>query len=161
MLEKYARPAASDVGTTNPDLIVFGCTSAGSLFGLDYDAEFCATLGKLAGCLSLSVINAASRVQRHSANGCDPRYVPDIQQTAFIADVAADFVGEAHVDRNRSLGDMREASAGAYIVIGNAGSVGSCPVHNPHYDFNDDAPPIGASLFARLVEKKLQRISGT
>jgi hypothetical protein len=61
MLEKYARPAASDVGTTNPDLIVFGCTSAGSLFGLDYDAEFCATLGKLAGCPSLGVINAASR----------------------------------------------------------------------------------------------------
>jgi maleate isomerase len=61
MLEKYARPAASDVGTTKPDLIVFGCTSAGSLFGLDYDAEFCATLGKLAGCPSLSVINSASR----------------------------------------------------------------------------------------------------
>jgi maleate isomerase len=61
MLKKYARPAASDVGTTNPDLIVFGCTSAGSLFGRDYDAEFCATLGKLAGCPSLGVINAASR----------------------------------------------------------------------------------------------------
>ena len=37
MLEKYARPAASDVGTTNPDLIVFGCTSAGS--------ELCGNLG--------------------------------------------------------------------------------------------------------------------
>jgi maleate isomerase len=61
MLDKYARPAASDVGTTNPDLIVFGCTSAGSLFGLDYDAEFCAALGKLANCPALGVINAASR----------------------------------------------------------------------------------------------------
>jgi hippurate hydrolase len=28
------------------------------------------------------------------------------------------------------------------------------------YDFNDEALPIGASLFARLVEKKLPRISG-
>ena len=61
MLEKYARPAASDVGTTNPDLIVFGCTSAGSLFGLDYDADFCAALGKIANCPALGVINAASR----------------------------------------------------------------------------------------------------
>src|SRR5262245_34140441 len=61
MLDKYAGPAASDVGTTNPDLIVFGCTSAGSLFGLDYDAEFCETLGKVAGCPALGVINAASR----------------------------------------------------------------------------------------------------
>jgi hypothetical protein len=40
-----------------------------------------------------------------------------------------------------------------------AGTVGSCPVHNPHYDFNDAALPIGASLFARLVKKKLPRVS--
>jgi metal-dependent amidase/aminoacylase/carboxypeptidase family protein len=33
--------------------------------------------------------------------------------------------------------------------------VGSCPFHNPHYDFNDEALPFGASLFARLVEKKV------
>jgi hippurate hydrolase len=47
--------------------------------------------------------------------------------------------------------------SGAFINIGNAGAVGSCPVHNPNYDFNDAALPIGASLFARLVEKKLHR----
>jgi hippurate hydrolase len=41
------------------------------------------------------------------------------------------------------------------------GSVGSCPVHHPHYDFNDEALPIGASLFVRLVEKKLPPLSGT
>jgi hippurate hydrolase len=56
---------------------------------------------------------------------------------------------------------MLESCRGAYIIIGNAGSVGSCPVHNPHYDFNDAALPIGASLFARLVEKKLPRLSTT
>jgi metal-dependent amidase/aminoacylase/carboxypeptidase family protein len=50
-------------------------------------------------------------------------------------------------------------SPGAFINIGNAGTVGSCPVHNPHYDFNDAALPIGANLFARLVEKKLARLS--
>src|SRR6516164_8606688 len=88
-------------------------------------------------------------------------------ETTFIADAAADLVGEAHVDRNRSLitaaedfAYMLEACPGAFINIGNAGSVGSCPVHNPRYDFNDEALPIGASLFARLVEKKLARISG-
>jgi metal-dependent amidase/aminoacylase/carboxypeptidase family protein len=56
---------------------------------------------------------------------------------------------------------MLEACSVAFINIGNAGSVGSCPVHNPHYDFNDEALPIGASLFARLVEKKLPRLSTT
>src|ERR1700728_1100720 len=55
MLDKFAKPAASDLGTTNPDVIVFGCTSAGSLFGLDYDAKFCADLGEIAGCPSIGV----------------------------------------------------------------------------------------------------------
>jgi metal-dependent amidase/aminoacylase/carboxypeptidase family protein len=89
-------------------------------------------------------------------------------ETKFIADVAADLVGEANVDRNRSLitaaedfAYMLEACPGAFINVGNAGSVGSCPAHNPNYDFNDAALPIGASLFARLVEKKLPRLSTT
>jgi metal-dependent amidase/aminoacylase/carboxypeptidase family protein len=56
---------------------------------------------------------------------------------------------------------MLEACPGAFINIGNAGEVGSCPVRNPLYDFNDAALTIGASLFARLVEKKLPGLSGT
>jgi hippurate hydrolase len=77
-------------------------------------------------------------------------------ETEFTADIAADLVGEAHVDRKRSLitaaqdfAYMLEARPRAFINIGNAGAVGSCPVHNPNYDFNDTALPIGASLFAR------------
>jgi hippurate hydrolase len=49
---------------------------------------------------------------------------------------------------------------GAFINIGNASTVGSLPLHNPRYDFNDATLPIGASFFARLVEKKLPRLSG-
>ena len=60
MIEEHARPAAKDVGTTNPDVLVFGCTSAGSLFGLDYDAKTCRALGDLAGCPALGVINSVS-----------------------------------------------------------------------------------------------------
>jgi hypothetical protein len=33
----------------------------------------------------------------------------------------------------------------------------ACEVHNPSYDFNDAALPYGASLFARLVEKRLAK----
>ncbi len=61
MIEHHARAAAKDVGTTNPDLLVFGCTSAGSLVGLDYDAQTCRKLGELAGCPALGVINAVSQ----------------------------------------------------------------------------------------------------
>jgi len=35
------------------------------------------------------------------------------------------------------------------------GGGGGCEVHNPGYDFNDAALPLGASLFARLAERKL------
>jgi maleate isomerase len=60
MIEDHARPAAKDVGTADPDLIVFGCTSGGSLFGLDYDAKICRELGELAGCPALGVVSAVS-----------------------------------------------------------------------------------------------------
>jgi maleate isomerase len=61
MIEQHARPAARDLATTNPDLIVFGCTSGGSLFGVEFDAKFCNELGDICGCQALGVINAASQ----------------------------------------------------------------------------------------------------
>ncbi len=61
MIEKYAKPATKDLATTQPDLFVFGCTSAGSLFGLDFDTKFCNELGEICGCPALGVINAASQ----------------------------------------------------------------------------------------------------
>ena len=52
---------------------------------------------------------------------------------------------------------MLEQRPGAYIEIGNGDGIGGCEVHNPGYDFNDAALPLGASLFARLAERKLAR----
>ncbi len=46
---------------------------------------------------------------------------------------------------------------GCYINIGNGDGEGACEVHNPSYDFNDQALPYGASFFARLVEKRLSK----
>jgi len=60
MIEQYAPAAASDLGTLKPDVLVFGCTSAGSLFGLDYDAKICRELGERAGCKGMGVISAVS-----------------------------------------------------------------------------------------------------
>ncbi len=65
MIENFASQAASDLGTLNPDLLVFGCTSGGSLFGLDYDASVCAKLGKLAGCPPQGVITAVADALAH------------------------------------------------------------------------------------------------
>jgi maleate isomerase len=60
MIEEHAPKAALDVGTAKPDLLVFGCTSAGSLFGLDYDGKVCADLGALAHCPTLGAISAVN-----------------------------------------------------------------------------------------------------
>ena len=60
MIEDFAPAAAADLATLLPDLFVFGCTSGGSLFGLDYDRSVCAKLGDIAGCPAQGVISAVS-----------------------------------------------------------------------------------------------------
>lgn len=64
MIEQYAPQAAADLGTLAPDLLVFGCTSAGSLFGRAYDAKVCASLGETAGCPALGVVSSAAEALR-------------------------------------------------------------------------------------------------
>jgi maleate isomerase len=56
MLDEHALPAARDLATARPDLIVFGCTSAGALRGNPYDAELCARISELSGVPTVSVI---------------------------------------------------------------------------------------------------------
>jgi len=52
---------------------------------------------------------------------------------------------------------MLEARPGAYVWVGNGPTEGGCLLHNAAYDFNDDVLPIGASYWARLVERALPR----
>jgi maleate isomerase len=41
MLEEHTMPAARDLATARPDVVVFSCTSAGALRGNDYEARLC------------------------------------------------------------------------------------------------------------------------
>jgi hippurate hydrolase len=53
---------------------------------------------------------------------------------------------------------MLEKKPGAYILIGNGGSIedGSCHyVHTPHYDFNDQILVTGAAYWVNLVDVEL------
>ena len=80
----------------------------------------------------------------------------------FAAGVCAELVGAENVNRNPNLivasedfSFMLEKVPGCYFNIGNGAGEGACEVHNPSYDFNDDALSLGASVFARLVETRL------
>ena len=77
--------------------------------------------------------------------------------------MAAELVGPEAVDRDTApvLGSedfalMLERTAGCYVLIGNGDGEGSCMIHNPSYDFNDNILPIGASYWVRLAEAALE-----
>ena len=96
-----------------------------------------------------------------------PIFNPTINEPAeaeFAASICAEIVGAQNVERNPPLimgsedfSFMLERVPGCYVNLGNGGDEGSCEVHNPGYDFNDEALPLGASFFARLVETRLAR----
>ncbi|MEI4470404.1 M20 aminoacylase family protein [Frigidibacter sp. MR17.24] len=80
-------------------------------------------------------------------------------QAAFAAGVAREVSGEAAVvdDAPKEMGAedfsyMLEARPGAYLFMGTGPGAG---LHHPMFDFNDEAAPVGASFFARLVERAL------
>ncbi|EIZ81243.1 hippurate hydrolase [Novosphingobium sp. Rr 2-17] len=51
---------------------------------------------------------------------------------------------------------MLQACKGAYIWLGQAKSDGAVPLHNPHYDFNDDVLELGVRLHVALAERHLR-----
>jgi hippurate hydrolase len=51
---------------------------------------------------------------------------------------------------------MLDHCPGSYLMIGNGAGEGSCMVHNPGYDFNDDSLATGAAFWVALTERFLQ-----
>jgi amidohydrolase len=94
-----------------------------------------------------------------------PPVVNNPEATERAAAAAARIVGAERVIRSmppRMGGEdfsfMALKVPGCFVRIGQAdGERGSTPVHNPRYDFNDDILPIGASLWANLVEQELPK----
>lgn len=68
MLDEFALPAARDLGTARPDVVVFGCTSAGALRGNDYDTALCQQISDVAGAPAVSTI-ASVRTAIEAAGG--------------------------------------------------------------------------------------------
>ena len=86
-----------------------------------------------------------------------PATVNHAEEADFAAGVAAEIVGETAVDARsqREMGSedfsyMLQARPGAYLFLGTGPGAG---LHHPEFELNDEAEPIGASFFARLVER--------
>jgi amidohydrolase len=86
-----------------------------------------------------------------------PATVNCAKEAAHAAEVAVEIAGEDKVvaDAGREMGAedfayMLEKRPGAYLFLGQGESAG---LHHPEYNFNDDVAPVGASFFARLVER--------
>ena len=92
-----------------------------------------------------------------------PPLVNSEEETAIAARAAARVVGAENVDAGaaRIMGSedfafMLLKRPGNYIMIGNGeGEHGGCMVHNPHYDFNDEILPIGATYWVELARELL------
>jgi hippurate hydrolase len=88
-----------------------------------------------------------------------PATINSGEHAEFAADVAAALVGDDRVTRQMapSMGAedfsfMLQVKPGAYLRLGQGGGAF---LHNPRYDFNDEVLPLGAALFAGLVERSL------
>jgi|TARA_B100002003_G_scaffold251880_1_gene298439 hippurate hydrolase len=86
--------------------------------------------------------------------------VNDADVTNTAAQVCDQLVGAENVVRESAAGTgsedfsfMAEKVPGCYLFVGNGED--SHPLHNPSFDFNDQALVYGASFFARVAEASL------
>ena len=85
------------------------------------------------------------------------------QETEIAIQAATAVVGESGLvlDPTPSMGSedfafMLQKKPGCYVWIGNGPSKGSCLLHNPHFDFNDDILVTGAAYWVSLVQTILR-----
>lgn len=86
-----------------------------------------------------------------------PATINDPDKARFASDIAGEIAGDNNVIREggREMGAedfsfMLQARPGAYLFLGQGEGAG---LHHPQYNFNDDVAAVGASFFARLVER--------
>ena len=58
MLDEYTLPAARDLATIRPDVVVFSCTSAGALRGAAYEERLCDRIAEETGARTISTMAA-------------------------------------------------------------------------------------------------------
>ena len=113
--------------------------------------------------------NIAKGIASAGGAGCDfsyergyPVLINAPREKELAVSAASALVGAERVETDmepimgaEDFAFMLKEKPGCYILIGNGDSEGSCHVHNPKYDFNDDAIPFGVGYWVSLVESYL------
>ena len=96
-----------------------------------------------------------------------PATVNDEQETRHAIAAASAVVGAANVETDpvpnmgsEDFAFMLQAKPGCYVWLGAGRGPDTPNVHNPHYDFNDDALAVGASYWVALAEQQLAATAG-
>jgi len=91
-----------------------------------------------------------------------PVLVNTTAETELARQVALELLGPdrvtlqgAALTGSEDFAAMLEHCPGSYLLIGNGAGEGSCMVHNPGYDFNDEILPVGAAFWSLLVQRYL------
>ena len=91
-----------------------------------------------------------------------PATVNTAEETEHAVKAMQAVVGDAQVDTDpvpemgsEDFAFMLEAKRGCYVWMGTSEGERTVHVHNPRYDFNDAALPIGASYWVTLAEQQL------
>jgi len=83
----------------------------------------------------------------------------DATLTEKVVEIAREITGNERVliqpeavTGSEDFADMLKTVPGAYFTVGHKGEV---PLHNPGFVFDDDAIPLGASMYVRIAESRL------
>ena len=94
-----------------------------------------------------------------------PATINTADEVTISEKVAKNISGDemVHTSPTPSMGSedfafMLQERPGSYIWIGNGDGEGSCMLHNPGYDFNDEILPIGATYWVNMAEEILSPI---
>ncbi len=84
--------------------------------------------------------------------------VNDETLSQVMLDVASEIVGDENVSETRNVrtgsedfADMLRVIPGAYCTVGHGGNI---PLHNDGFVLDEDILPVGASIYARLIERR-------
>lgn len=130
MLDEHTLPAAETLATLDPDVVVFGCTSAGALRGPAADAALTARISDVTGAPTVSVMRAVQealeRLGAHRIAVATP--YTDVVADRVVAGLAGlgEVVAVANLGLvdNRAIGDTPPQRIAEFVAsaLGDAGA---------------------------------------